>query len=247
MVSSAVFKFGYSEYSDYWFEKTTQTIKFLKGNFIEKKKERKVQKKLYKFSYNSLDLSERECPENKFLWNFEYFFLFSFVEMFQFSFNFESSERLFFRRILGLNFFFQLILIESFKFSFNINWVFCKVIFSAEFSSWIFFNFVEFWWSVIVYFSFISLEASCLLEYLSAIQEASDETFLLAIFFFFFSVLVVWFPSSYWEPNSSFRQIVGGSFLELIFANVSHQTRLDARPKARRPYAGLWLELDSKL
>ena len=38
MVSSAAFYFGH------WFKKITQTIKFLKENFIQKKQERKGRK-----------------------------------------------------------------------------------------------------------------------------------------------------------------------------------------------------------
>ena len=41
-------------------------------------------------------------------------------------------------------------------------------------------------------FSFISWEASCLLEDLLAIHEASDETFLL-----FYHALIVWSPILY--------------------------------------------------
>ena len=41
-------------------------------------------------------------------------------------------------------------------------------------------------------FSFISWEASCLLEYLLTIQETSDETFLL-----FYPAFTVWSPSLY--------------------------------------------------
>ena len=45
--------------------------------------------------------------------NLSIFFLFSFVEGYQFSFNFEFSVRLSFSRVYGLNFIFQLVLIES--------------------------------------------------------------------------------------------------------------------------------------
>ena len=117
-----------------------------------------------------------------------------------------------FGRIYMLNFIFQLILIEFFKFSFNFNWVFSKGIFSTEFFSWIFFqlfNFVEFRLSTFVCFSFISWEASCLFEYLLAIQEVSDKIFLLAIF----PALTVWFLSLYGGPYSSFQQIVRVNFL----------------------------------
>ena len=44
--------------------------------------------------------------------NLRFFFLCSFVEEFQFSFNFESSVSLSFGRVDRLNFIFQLILIE---------------------------------------------------------------------------------------------------------------------------------------
>ena len=43
-----------------------------------------------------------------------FFFLFSFVEEFQFSLNFESSVRLSFGRVHELNFIFKLLFIESF-------------------------------------------------------------------------------------------------------------------------------------
>ena len=106
----------------------------------------------------------RKCPGTKFF-EFKYlYFLFSLVGMFQCSFNFESSLKFFSAEFLV-------------KFSFScLTW--------ENFSGRLSFN-----------FTFISWEVSCLysLKYLSAIQEASDETHQLVIF----SCLYSWSPNSY--------------------------------------------------
>ena len=128
------------------------------------------------------------------------FFLFSFVEKFQFSFNFESSVTSFSAEFSGLILSFCWFLLSLFSFHIILIEFLVKLSFSRilELNFNLLFNFVSsvklpfsripglnvsFWLTLSVDFRRISWETFCLFEYLSAIQEASDETFLLAIFF----------------------------------------------------------------
>ena len=83
---------------------------------------------------------------------------FSFVEMFQFSFNFESFVKLSFQQNSRVEFSFNCLTCYNFS---------CRLSFN---------------------FTFLGKLLACL-KYLSAIQKASDETFLLAIFSCLYSLL----------------------------------------------------------
>ena len=107
---------------------------------------------------------------------------------------------------------FRFTFVEMFQFS--LNFASSLMFFSAEFS-------IEFSFSCLTWynfsnrisfnFTFISWDASCLLKYISAVQEASDKTLLLAIFRAFRIG-----PRIRTEgPDSSSQQRVGGSFLVL--------------------------------
>ena len=112
----------------------------------------------------------------------------------------ESSIKLFFSRILGLNF----------QFSYHFNWVFCKVVFQlnsrVEFSSLILLNFsrVDFRLTLV---EFLRKLFTCLNIYRLLKKWVTKP-----VCWLIFPTLTAWYLSSHWQLSSNCRQY-GGRYL----------------------------------